>query len=485
MGVAAVVNLLAGPLLLAAPVAPAVGENRSVPQANQPPLRIQVDPRVELMSLIFRLAGNPEYSQGRLKSFTADVEKQFGAFREHDVVQLARELRRTHGVSYDACMSMAVHLDNVRDLKLRVPLDPWPDGLDHRWTAEDVNRFLEAARRFVKETSFLDFVKQHRALYETTENRLRELMEKEGHLEWFQEFFGERPKATFTIVPGLLNGGSCYGSHCREIGGQESLYCILGVWKTDSEGLPEFTRDMLGTVVHEFGHSYANPVVDRHEAELAEVGDALYAPLAARMRAQAYGNGLTLLRESLVRACEVRYAFRYDGEAAGKRAIAYQVDRGFLWMQELSDLFVDYEAHRDQYPTLEAFAPRLVTFFKDYARGFVKRQQALDAKRPKVVSMIPANGASDVDPKIESIQVVFDRPMRDNSWSLVGGGPHCPETTGKPHYDAARKVWTVPVKLKPDWSYEFMLNSGTYTAFRSEGGVPLEPVRVTFRTRPE
>jgi len=81
--------------------------------------------------------------------------------------------------------------------------------------------------------------------------------------------------------------------------------------------------------------------------------------------------------------------------------------------------------------------------------------------------------------------VVFDRPMKDKSWSLVGGGPHCPEVGKGTHYDAQRKIWTAPVKLKPDWSYQFMLNSETYDAFRGEDGVPLEPVTVTFRTAGE
>ena len=74
--------------------------------------------------------------------------------------------------------------------------------------------------------------------------------------------------------------------------------------------------------------------------------------------------------------------------------------------------------------------------------------------------------------------------MADKSWSFVGdGGPHCPEPTGKGvHYDAQRKVWTAPVRLKPDCSYEFMLNSETCQGFRSEEGVPLEPVSVVFKT---
>ncbi len=473
---------LASPMAQAADVAAPAGSGATL---ERPALTVGVDPRVELLSVIFRLAGNPEYNQGKVESYTADVEQQFKAFRQHAAVALAAELRRRRGVSYDACMSLAVHLRSVADLSLLVPLEPWPDGLDQRWTAADVDKFLECARQFVQETSFTAFLDQHRALYATTESRLRALMEKEGHLEWFKDYFGERSQAKFNLVPALLNGGSCYGPHCREAAGKEDLYCILGVWNTDAAGLPRFTRDMLSTVVHEFAHSYANPVVDRHLSELQPAGDELYRHVSAKMRSQAYGNSQTMLRESLVRACEVRYAVRYDGLPAGKRAIAYNQGRGFLWTEELSGLLAEYETHRGQYPDLDAFAPRMVAFFNEYSRGFAERQKALEAKQPKVVSIAPANGAQDVDPQLTAIRVVFDRPMRDRSWSLVGGGPHCPESAGQPAYDTSRTTWTFPVKLKPDWDYEFMLNSETYDAFRSEAGVPLEPLHVSFKTRKE
>ena len=479
-------RFLIGLLAVALPGASVLAGDTAPPQSSPPtapPLRIQVDPRVELLSLIFRLAGNPEYSQGKVQSYNEDVDKHFNQYRNHDAVIMASQLRRTRGVSYDACMSMAVHLNNARDLELLVPLDPWPEGLDKRWTTRDANRFLEAARRFVKDARFAEFQDQHRSLYETTETRIKALMDKEGHLEWFQEFFGEHPQATFTIAPGLLNGGSCYGAHCREPGGKDNLYCILGVWKTDAQGLPEFTQNMVGTVVHEFGHSFVNHIIDRHAAELRAAGEALFKPVAAKMRSQAYGNGQTLLYESLVRACEVRYAVRHYGAIAEKPSVDYQKDRGFLWMGELSSLLAEYETNRTQYPTLEAFAPRLVAFFKDYSKDFAENQKALEKKKPKVVSVMPANGASDVDPDQAFIQVVFDRPMRNGSWSMVGGGPHHPENTGKPSYDESHKIWTVPVKLKPDWSYEFMLNSESYDAFRSENGTPLDPVKVTFKTR--
>lgn len=151
-------------------------------------------------------------------------------------------------------------------------------------------------------------------------------------------------------------------------------------------------------------------------------------------------------------------------------------------MQEMSDLLGEYEAHRDQYPTLEDFSQRLAAFFAESAKSCSKTQTDLAGKRPKVVSMIPANGAQDVDPGLTSIQVVFDRPMADKSWALVGGDAHAPKAGKGAHFDAQRKIWTVPVTLKPDWRYKFMLNSEEYVGFYSEEGVPLEPVSVTFKT---
>jgi hypothetical protein len=95
------------------------------------------------------------------------------------------------------------------------------------------------------------------------------------------------------------------------------------------------------------------------------------------MRSQAYINGWTFLCESLVRACVVRYRRQYEGEQVARYVIQFEKQNGFLWMQELSDLLGEYEAHREQYPTLEDFSPRLVAFFAEAAKHVSKVQAAL------------------------------------------------------------------------------------------------------------
>ena len=196
------------------------------------------------------------------------------------------------------------------------------------------------------------------------------------------------------------------------------------------------------------------------------------------MRAQAYGNWQTMMRESLVRASVVRYLSSVDGEAARRKEMARQEGRQFLWVGDLSDVLAEYEKERSKHETLDSFFPRIVEFFDAYAGELAQRE----AERPRVVEIVPKNGAKAVDPKTTELRVTFDRPMLDRAWAVVGGGPHFPETTGRPSYDETKKILTIPVKLKPNWSYELWLNRGIYNSFQSVERVRLLPVQVRFST---
>lgn len=453
-------------------------------KAKAPDVVIRSDPNIELVSIIFHLAGNEEYNRTIVDSYAKDVEDHFGKYRDHEAIRLAHRLYGERSIAYDAPMSLAVHLTGGTDLRERIPLDPLPEIVDSRWTAEDAKAFVAAAQQFAIDAKFNEFWNAHEPLYAAMRKQLQTLIEKEAHLEWFTEFFGERPQTTFVLVPNITNGPGNYGSRFRDANGYEEIYCVLGVWKLDSKKQPVLDSEMLPTITHEFCHSHTNSLVDRHAAELQPAAEKLFKHVGSLMAQNAYGNCNTMMRESMVRACTIEYLMKYRGKvAAGLDAIDDR-NRGFEWIGELSKLLADkYERHRDQYPTLDAFMPEVVTFFNKYADEFDKKQTALDQKRPKVVSMTPKNGSQDVAADLREIQIVFDRPMTDQSWSIVGGGPQFPELVGKPSYDKARKVLTFGVKLKPKTAYRFWLNSERFHSFQSEDGVPLESVEVNFSTK--
>src|SRR5690606_33138419 len=140
---------------------------------------------------------------------------------------------------------------------------------------------------------------------------------------------------SFTLCLGLLNGPSNYGPRVVRDDGSEELFSILGVWQIDDEGLPVFDESVVSTIVHEFCHSYCNQLVDANAEALQPAAETMWPHVAESMKAQAYGNWQTMMRESLVRACVVRYLAATRGERARRMEIELQKRRDFLWIEEL------------------------------------------------------------------------------------------------------------------------------------------------------
>ncbi|MGA2264841.1 MAG: DUF4932 domain-containing protein [Phycisphaerae bacterium] len=353
--------IVATTLMAAIGISSAWGQTQTKP-ASRPTIDVTVDPQVELLSIIFRLVGNPEYNQTKVPGYAKDVDDHFAAFKDHAVVQTARQMRAQHGVAYDAPMSLAVHLKDVANFEPILPLQPWPEGLDGRWQSDTFETFLSQAKDFAAASGFQSFFDAHQALYQQSVSRMRQLLAEQAHLDWFDSFFGMRQGCRFHLVLGMLNGPMCYGPHV-ERQGQWDLYCILGVWTVDNQGIPIFGKAVMPTVVHEFTHSYVNPLVDKWAPQLSKAGGALFQIHRQRMSQMAYKTWQIMIKESLVRASVIRQIQRYEGPAAAKAATTKEVDQGFVWMPGLVDLLGQYERERSKYPTFEAFMPRVVEFF--------------------------------------------------------------------------------------------------------------------------
>ena len=76
------------------------------PTLGEPSLASRVDPRVELLSIVFRLAGNSEYNMSPLKTYTADIDAYFSPYKEHPAVALARKLAGEREVGFDELVDL-------------------------------------------------------------------------------------------------------------------------------------------------------------------------------------------------------------------------------------------------------------------------------------------------------------------------------------------------------------------------------------------
>jgi len=342
----------------------------SSPAEEQPPvaMSVSVDPRVELVSIVFALAGGVAYNQPtQYRPYRDRVDRWFSRYENHPAVRYAIKLRHERGIGFNAPMGLAIRISPDPSMTLLVPLKPWPERFDDRWTPHTVHAFLSRLRRFRHDSDFDAFFQENQPFYEEITARLRNAVQRDLGLEWFPSFFGSRDsqEGEIHIVPGPLLGPCNYGPAVR-IAGRLHRYAMVGVWRTDETGRPVFQREDVSTVVHEICHSFSNPVVRRWMNRLRPLFVTLRDRHREAFREQAYDDPESIAYETMVRACVERYLLDTEGAAAAAEHEKDQRAREFLWVGDLCRLLGVYENDRSRYPDLDAFMPRVVSFLEDW-----------------------------------------------------------------------------------------------------------------------
>lgn len=312
------------------------------------------DRRVELVSIVCALAGFKEYTLGSVNPYRTDVVNAFRPFVQHPAVVRARELRQQHGIGYDAPMILAVHLDEQLALQNAGEL---PD-LDARWKGVDAEAYAALLRDFARDTKLDAFLAAHATHYAKVVEVLRGAVDAEQPIAWFDSVFGERKQTRYTVIAAPMTGTYNFGVRATRPDGTLEMYQLIGV-NTDT-GIPVVDTELTYLLVHELAHSYVNPHLASHEAELGPPAQKLFALVEPEMKKQAYGSWPIFLNEAVVRATTLVYFSEKRGEAAAAALLERERGLGFRWTAEIADLVRAYRAdHVDYVPRLAALLVRL------------------------------------------------------------------------------------------------------------------------------
>ncbi|MDD4646176.1 MAG: DUF4932 domain-containing protein [Bacteroidales bacterium] len=439
----------------------------------------KVDRRTELLSIVFRLAGNREYNQDNFKSYVKDIHDHFDQFKNHEVVSFARELYQNNGISFDAPMSIAIYLSQPPQLK---PIRSFSDQIpEPRWGKENAEKFVSLLQQFYVDAKCEEFFSRQEKMYKMAQERFK-IVYDALDISWYKEYYGSEPKGSLNVLVGLGNGACNYGPKIIHPDGGEDPYAVMGSWSFDPEGKPIFSPDgYLPTLIHEFNHSFVNQLVEGNAEKLEKSGQTIFEPLASVMSRQAYSSWRYMEQEALVRASVIMYMKKHDhGEKAWEKEITSQISNGFIWIDELVDLLGTYENSRDQYPTLESFMPRIITFYDELA----KNKKALFDRCVQIKKITPfKNHARNVSPSLTGMEISFSKPLVGKGFSIwygEKGEEHFPIVSDGLKYADNNTSLIIPLKLKPNTEYEFVL-VGQH--FRATDGYPLLDVQVSFKTK--
>ncbi|MEO8621826.1 MAG: DUF4932 domain-containing protein [bacterium] len=440
-------------------------------------VRVVDDQRAEIIGILFRIAGAPDFSNGNVQPYTRQVDSAFLPFRDHPVFAELNRLRQKYGISLSSVTSMAPQLVDPVTFGERKPIDDPSSTLARSWHGAEARPFLAEARDFAKVAHVAEFLRTQQPVYDSATARAQRLVDTKAHLGWFTQFFNEPSRDLLIVSPLLANSRGNFAAEFYD-GAVHERYAFLGVPSADAAGLPVLDPETLATLIHEVNHTYVNHVVDSVRTQLAPAGERIFPAVRSAMSGLAYTNPQIMFDESVVRAGVIRYLLASDGPAAARAETQLQRGLGFVWMDELVDLLGDYEKSRAAYPTFSTFAPRLVAYYNDLAPRIERVRDAYESHRPRIIGTSIVNGAREVDPGLQELVLTFDNPVAATTPLKGDFGGTIPELTGA-SFDATRTKVTIGLKLKPGRDYTIPFGP----AFLSDDGYPNQRLDFAFHTK--
>ena len=246
--------------------------------------------QIELISLVFRLAGHGVFSD-EFTDYQRSLLLNFSAFANHPVVECTNELTQTRGIGYDAPILLAIHLEKVdQQFHFMQGARIWES--DDRWTPEIADDFLVLLNDFYIDSNFGAFFEEHMPYYEYLSRRLHGELLGQINFDWFYQFGFGPENIRITVRPSGSQGG--FGPTLLDT----VNYAVLPI--TDYFG------DFHEFAVHEFAHSFANDIADAWYEESADFRQLSEASVDMR-RMPWYGQSWIMAREYVTRAYTILY----------------------------------------------------------------------------------------------------------------------------------------------------------------------------------
>lgn len=455
----------------------------SISAKNEYIIQAKVDERIELLSVVCRLAEYEEYVNNNIPDYAKEVDQYFEAYKSHALISLAKKLKTDRGISYDAIASIATSIKIGKEIKLKDNL--LPIGIDKRWSQENIDTFIIQLNSFYQTTNFNEFYSSHKELYSLAEKKFAEILDN-INFSWFRSFYGTVPNADFHLILGMLNGYSNYGvTSFFDNKDKEEINAIIGVSEVDSIGNPIFSKKerVIQLVIHEFSHSFCNRLIDSNYNKMQTKAQEFY---NAAQDYIYYPSARSMSYEILVRACVIKYFNSNSTETNIKRLINNEKYKGFIWIQELFDALSVYESRREIYPTLHDFMPQIVRGLNNLNVYEIKNK--FEQTLANIESTSIKDGNNEVNYKTDHIAITFDRAIIESAENLIFYSEgetedFIPLKKSTYTHDSTQTKWIIPIELKPDTKYTVEISN---YAFLTEDYLPLSKTYlINFKTKKE
>lgn len=327
-------------------------------------LKSRVDERVELLSIVMRLAGVEEFVNGMIPEYNRKVDGFFSVYADHPAVSTARKMKRKYAFRRDAVLCLAIHLKIEGD---SVFFDPalTTEGMDSRSNNKLTPVFIRELNDFYKKTDAKRFFGSVHQFYRTFGECTDTLLVDQVDNKWFDRFFGWHP-CDYCVVQTLLIGEYSFYASAVDREGKEITYFSIRGFLDKNEQPASDWKLARSAVLRGMAHTYVNSLIDENMQAFKPYVKTIRKRMGNEIDTWPYSEKEAVLYEGFARGVEVFYMQFFEEDIDKK--LREEERRGYYWLGGFSDLLTEYDSSRDEYKTMKDFMPRIVMFYKELAK---------------------------------------------------------------------------------------------------------------------
>lgn len=341
------------------------------PVKKRKEITVKTNYNVEALVIAFEIAENGfwNFPFDDFQPMKSMVRREFKKYREHETIKLI-----------DTLVAKGFWLDAMTEVMLKsspLPNARLIEDMDHSTLlrlSEDleksqsmVENFILAMNQFYKNAGLNDYFMEHASHYRTINEEVRNNVPGASFITAMEQYYGKKNES-YTLVPSpALYHTMGFGKNIKSDSGFK-VYNVFGPLIVTKDSL-EFGNgfDDLNKIneltVHEFGHSFINPVLDRevHKEDIDAYAH-LFERIRKPMKEQGYGSWRSCLAEHMVRLGEIRISYALgDSVRAERLREEYVHKRKFIYIPLMEKGIKAYEHNRDIYKTIDDYIPKLLT----------------------------------------------------------------------------------------------------------------------------
>lgn len=337
-------------------------------------IHVKTNTNIELFGLIMQLDMGQdllnstdsvliENRKATWRDWYSQAFKNYLHYRKFDSSKMMSTFRKlqSNKLYNDFFISFLLQVDEVPLAKINTNTDkevilPFSRKGDFEEAEENATNFLLLLNRFYEDVHFDDYLKENKQVYEAIKADVEKNLPRENFLLTMENFY-QKQFNTYCLVPSLnIPTSMGFGKTNKNT---LTIYNAFGPFSFQSlDRNPlntgfNYPAKIQGLSVHEFGHSFVNPAIDKVPAELINSTEYLYTPIKAEMSKLAYTSWTMCLYEHFVKAGEVIIARKLGNTKEAEKILEDNLKAKFVYLPSIVTELEKYDKNKNHYKSYD------------------------------------------------------------------------------------------------------------------------------------